>query len=61
MSYSEEKMYILKMLEEGKISSDEAAKLLEALGPNSKSDEYDFLKKKDKKVTFNEEFIKWRR
>jgi DUF4097 and DUF4098 domain-containing protein YvlB len=58
MSFSEEKMYILKMLEEGKISSGEAARLLEALGSGSKSDDCDFLKKKDKKVTFNEEFTK---
>lgn len=58
MSFSEEKMYILKMLEEGKRSSGEAARLLEALGSGSKSDDCDFLKKKDKKVTFNEEFTK---
>ena len=31
MSFNEEKMLILKMLQEGKISSEEAAKLLEAL------------------------------
>lgn len=31
MSFNEEKMMILKMLQEGKISSEEAAKLLEAL------------------------------
>lgn len=31
MSYSEEKLLILKMLQEGKISSEEAARLLEAL------------------------------
>ena len=31
MSVSEERMMILKMLQEGKINSDEAAKLLEAL------------------------------
>ncbi|AUG59008.1 DUF4097 family beta strand repeat-containing protein [Acetivibrio saccincola] len=58
MPFSEEKMYILKMLEEGKITSEEAARLLEAIGPDSKSTEYDFLKKKDKKVNFNEEITK---
>lgn len=36
MSLSEEKIIILKMLEEGKISSEEAEKLLEALENNNK-------------------------
>ncbi|NLV37022.1 MAG: DUF4097 domain-containing protein [Clostridiaceae bacterium] len=36
MSVSEERMMILKMLQEGKINSDEAAKLLEALEGNTK-------------------------
>ena len=36
MSLSEERMMILKMLQEGKISSDEAAKLLEALDSSHK-------------------------
>lgn len=36
MSLSEERMMILKMLQEGRISSDEAAKLLEALDANQK-------------------------
>lgn len=58
MSFNEEKMYILKMLEEGKISSEEAARLLEALASDSKGSEYDYSKKKDKKVNFNEEVSK---
>lgn len=36
MSLSEERMMILKMLQEGKINSDEAAKLLEALNESQK-------------------------
>ncbi|MGI6668097.1 MAG: SHOCT-like domain-containing protein [Acetivibrionales bacterium] len=36
MSISEEKMMILKMLQEGRINSDEAAKLLEALEEKEK-------------------------
>lgn len=36
MSLSEERMMILKMLQEGRINSDEAAKLLEALDTNQK-------------------------
>ncbi|MDP2966035.1 MAG: hypothetical protein Q8N39_08390 [Pelolinea sp.] len=36
---NEEKMMILKMLQEGKISADEAAKLLESLESGSKKDE----------------------
>lgn len=36
MSLSEERMMILKMLQEGRINSDEAAKLLEALDANQK-------------------------
>lgn len=36
MSYAEERMLILKMLEEGKISSEEAARLLEALESGQK-------------------------
>lgn len=58
MSFGEEKMYILKMLEEGKVSSEEAARLLEALGSSPENTEYDFLKKQDKKVNFNEEVSK---
>ena len=36
MSLREERMQILKMLEEGKISAEEAAKLMLALGKRSK-------------------------
>jgi len=50
MSFSEEKMYILKMLEEGKISSGEAARLLEALGSVQKVMIVIFLRKKIKKL-----------
>ncbi|TYQ14684.1 UNVERIFIED_CONTAM: DUF4097 and DUF4098 domain-containing protein YvlB [Acetivibrio alkalicellulosi] len=58
MSLSEEKMYILKMLEEGKISSEQAARLIEALDPDKKSDEREYSGKQDKKVNFNEEVNK---
>jgi len=47
MSYNEERMLILKMLEEGKITSEEALRLLEALEGNSReSSEGSFSKQK---------------
>ena len=38
MTSTEERMQILKMIQEGKISADEGAKLLEALNVSSKAD-----------------------
>jgi hypothetical protein len=38
MTSTEERMQILKMIQEGKISADEGAKLLEALNAGAKSD-----------------------
>ncbi|MDQ2087669.1 DUF4097 family beta strand repeat-containing protein [Herbivorax sp. ANBcel31] len=58
MSFGEEKMYILKMLEEGKISSEEAARLIEAIEPSSKKTESDVNGRRDKKANFNEEVSK---
>jgi DUF4097 and DUF4098 domain-containing protein YvlB len=47
MSYNEERMLILKMLEEGKITSEEASRLLAALESNSKeSTEGNFSRQK---------------
>lgn len=63
MSNSEEKMLILKMLEEGKITSDEAAKLLEALGSNSKqstANDYTARQQQQKQPNFHEEAAKLR-
>jgi DUF4097 and DUF4098 domain-containing protein YvlB len=57
MSISEERMFILKMLEEGKISSDEAAKLIEAIENRGEKDENDGSKRQ-KKTGFNEEVSK---
>lgn len=63
MSTSEERLLILKMLEEGKISSDDAAKLLEALDGGSKQNQntYDNSSKQQKQQpNFNEEINKMR-
>ncbi|HPD01612.1 MAG TPA: DUF4097 family beta strand repeat-containing protein [Acetivibrio sp.] len=57
MSISEEKKFILKMLEEGKISSDEAAKLIEAIENHGVKDEDDGSKRQ-KKTSFNDEVSK---
>jgi len=45
----EEKMMILKMLQEGKLTAEEAQKLLEAVGNNTSSSESD-MKKAEKKL-----------
>lgn len=57
MSISEEKKFILKMLEEGRISSDEAAKLIEAIENRGVKDEDDGSKRQ-KKTSFNDEVSK---
>jgi len=59
MSISEEKMFILKMLEEGKISSEEAARLIEAIEPQrGTADSYSSSKHQQKKANFTDEVSK---
>lgn len=62
MSYSEEKMMILKMLQEGKISSEEAAKLLEALEGASRQSGSDAGQARQQKAqpNYNDEIAKMR-
>lgn len=58
---SEEKILILKMLEEGKINSEEAARLIEAIEPASKSTQNDntnYSTRQQKKVNFSDEVSK---
>jgi len=59
MSINEEKMFILKMLEEGKITSEEAAKLIEALEGNEKSSAKE-EPRQYKKASFQDEVSKMR-
>ncbi|MFZ5987831.1 MAG: DUF4097 family beta strand repeat-containing protein [Bacillota bacterium] len=58
MSLNEEKMYVLKMLEEGKITSEEAAKLIAALDPSGKNTQTDNSFRQQKKVNFTDEVSK---
>lgn len=59
MSLSEEKRLILKMLEEGKISGEEAAKLLEALeGSTTKQSSGENFSKQQKQPNFQDEVAK---
>lgn len=61
MSLGEERILILKMLEEGKITSEEASKLLEALDSNSKQTSYEGnSSKQQKQANFQEEIFKVR-
>ena len=68
MSLSEERMMILKMLQEGKINSDEAAKLLEALnesqkqapGNTSNSGNYDANRQQRPQHNYYDEVAKFR-
>jgi len=62
MSISEERLLILKMLEQGKITSDEAAKLLEALDSSGSSDKShsDGAPKYQKESNFYDEIEKAR-
>lgn len=55
MAVSEEKMLVLKMLEEGKISSEEAARLIDALENSSKQTQSDV---KNPKFNFQQEISK---
>ncbi len=58
---SEEKILILKMLEEGKINSEEAARLIEAIEPANKatqSESTSYNSRQQKKVNFNDEVSK---
>lgn len=58
MAYSDEKLLILKMLQEGKITSEEAAKLLEACEAGQKQSAGDFGGKNPKQSAFNDEMSK---
>lgn len=60
MSYSEEKMLILKMLEEGKITSEEAARLIEALEDSSKQGTAENTSRQQKQSGFYDEVSKMR-
>ena len=60
MMASEEKILILKMLEEGKINSEEAARLIEAIEPanKSQSESTSNSSRQQKKVNFSDEVSK---
>ncbi|MCR4436907.1 MAG: DUF4097 family beta strand repeat-containing protein [Clostridiales bacterium] len=60
MSFSEEKMLILKMLEEGKITSEQAAKLIEALEENTRPAGGDSGARQQKQPNFQDEVSKVR-
>lgn len=60
MSLSEEKIFILKMLEEGKISSEEAAKLLDALEGGTKQSAGENTNRQQRQVNFQDEVSKVR-
>ncbi|MDP4179822.1 MAG: DUF4097 family beta strand repeat-containing protein [Bacillota bacterium] len=58
MALSEERLLILKMLEEGKISGEEAAKLLEALDSGNQGAPREEYTKQQKQVNFQSEVEK---
>lgn len=58
MSINEEKMFVLKMLEEGKISSEEAARLIEAIEPQKRTSDGDSGFRQQKKPNFTDEVSK---
>lgn len=62
MSLNEERMMILKMLQDGKISSDEAAKLLEALdgGKRQTAGEYSTYKQQKSQANYYDEVARFR-
>lgn len=60
MSISEEKLLILKMLEAGKITSAEAAKLIEALEGSTKQTTGDNSSRQQKQQNFQDEIYKMR-
>ena len=57
MSLGEERMFVLKMLEEGKISSEEAARLIQAMESNQKNTQSDNNFRQQKK-NFSDEISK---
>ena len=67
MSINEEKMFILKMLEEGKITSEEAARLIEALENGERQNNSDNSGKQKQKgfqeeaAEFKERMHQWKR
>jgi DUF4097 and DUF4098 domain-containing protein YvlB len=58
MSLNEERMFILKMLEEGKINSEEAARLIQALESNSKGTSSQGSYRQSKQPNFYDEISK---
>lgn len=60
MSLSEEKMMVLKMLSEGKISSDEAARLIEALEVGNSQGRRESEGKQQKQANYTDEVLKMR-
>ncbi|MCX7709798.1 MAG: DUF4097 family beta strand repeat-containing protein [Clostridia bacterium] len=60
MSQSEERLLILKMLEEGKITSEEASKLLEALDGTQRQSGNENYSRQQKGQTYHEEIFKMR-
>lgn len=60
MSLSEERVLILKMLEEGKITSEEAAKLLETLEGTQKQTANENNTRQQKNTAYQEEIFKMR-
>jgi len=60
MSVNEEKLLVLKMLEEGKITSEEAIRLIEAIESGKKETEtnYSYSYRQQKKVNFSDEISK---
>jgi len=60
MSYREERLLILKMLEEGKITSEEAARLIEALEDNTKQEQAENTSKQQRQSGFYDEVSKMR-
>lgn len=60
MALSEERIIILKMLEEGKITSEEASKLLETLDATQKQTGNENYSKQQKNTAYQEEIFKMR-
>ena len=60
MSLSEEKLLILKMLEEGKITSEEAAKLIDALESGAKQSTADNTSRQQRTASYQDEVFRMR-
>ncbi|HHW30889.1 MAG TPA: DUF4097 domain-containing protein [Clostridiaceae bacterium] len=58
MSLNEERMFVLKMLEEGKINSEEAARLIQALEAGSQKSSYQENSRQSKQPNFYDEISK---